>query len=424
MSTIERERRVEFNDGMDELPSLDNDVENLCDVLEGGNPRTAAIMRRRYEKKGLMKAFPGEKTFTPPSALGLQPPLQRLAPLPRPEPAPLPVEQPIVPNKLEQKVFQASMETPERKSFERKSFERKSWADMSTDSEDESPENVESFASSDEGTVGTQLTWDPIGAEVSGGFTPTPEKGTFWLKVWLKMTGKSMEKHLSAQEPQPAPPMAPVARAPGAPGAPAMATPPEVMSPSDQGQGMTGYVPCQPTVMNAQRLPVLQAVQAVQAVPVQPMMMLFAPQLPPSPGTSFNFIPVTEAISLWMGVVPPGACEEFPLRAVGPIRARDPSSFSATKHPVLPHENGAVGTAFSRSTQLHQDQEQRSFVDRLHGPTLQLRCGSLLRAVRLGGVEQCGWCWHCLFVTVAMPTEYSEDHLHFCQPHWKDLHAC
>jgi hypothetical protein len=41
-----------------------------------------------------MKAFPGEKTFTPPSALGLQPPLQRLAPLPRPEPAPLPVEQP------------------------------------------------------------------------------------------------------------------------------------------------------------------------------------------------------------------------------------------------------------------------------------------------------------------------------------------
>ena len=30
------------------------------------------------------------------------------------------------------------------------------------------------------------------------------------------------------------------------------------------------------------------------------MMMLFAPQLPPSPGTSFNFIPVTEAISLWM----------------------------------------------------------------------------------------------------------------------------
>ncbi|CAL1135199.1 unnamed protein product [Cladocopium goreaui] len=233
MSTIERERRVEFNDGMDELPSLDNDVENLCDVLEGGNPRTAAIMRRRYEKKGLMKAFPGEKTFTPPSALGLQPPLQRLAPLPRPEPAPLPVEQPIVPNKLEQKVFQASMETPERKSFERKSFERKSWADMSTDSEDESPENVESFASSDEGTVGTQLTWDPIGAE-----------------VWLKMTGKSMEKHLSAQEPQPAPPMAPVARAPGAPGAPAMATPPEAMSPSDQGQGMTGYVPCQPTVMS------------------------------------------------------------------------------------------------------------------------------------------------------------------------------
>lgn len=304
MSTIERERRVEFNDGMDELPSLDNDVENLCDVLEGGNPRTAAIMRRRYEKKGLMKAFPGEKTFTPPSALGLQPPLQRLAPLPRPEPAPLPVEQPIVPNKLEQKVFQASMETPERKSFERKSFERKSWADMSTDSEDESPENVVSYASSDEGTVGTQLTWDPIGAEVSvgrnsetAGFTPTPEKGTFWLKVWLKMTGKSMEKHLSAQEPQPAPPMAPVARAPGAPGAPAMATPPEAMSPSDQGQGMTGYVPCQPTVMNAQRLPVLQAVQAVQAVPVQPMMMLFAPQLPPSPGTSFNFIPVTEAKS-------------------------------------------------------------------------------------------------------------------------------
>jgi hypothetical protein len=36
----------------------------------------------------------------------------------------------IVPYKLEQKVFQASMETPERKSFERKSFERKSWADM------------------------------------------------------------------------------------------------------------------------------------------------------------------------------------------------------------------------------------------------------------------------------------------------------
>ena len=26
--------------------------------------------------------------------------------------------------------------------------------------------------------------------------------------------------------------------------------------------------------------------------------------------------------------------------------AADPSSFSATKHPVLPHENGAVGTAF------------------------------------------------------------------------------
>ena len=48
---------------------------------------------------GLMKAFPGEKTFTPPSVLGLQPPFssRRPAPaMPRPEPAPLPVEQPCL----------------------------------------------------------------------------------------------------------------------------------------------------------------------------------------------------------------------------------------------------------------------------------------------------------------------------------------
>lgn len=289
MSTIERERRVEFNDGMDELPSLDNDVENLCDVLEGGDPRTAAILRRRYEKKGLMKPFPFEKTLTPPSALGLH---STAAPRPRPEPLPAPkvTQQPIVPVTKSEKV-EPSMEKPERKSFERKSFDRKSWADMSTDSEDENLENVVSFASSEEGAVqGTQLSWDPIGAEVSvlSGLTPTSEKGTFWLKVWQKMTGQSMENQLAAQEPQPQP------SAPVAPGARAMATAPEAMSPTaDKGQGMTGFLPCQ-AVMNAQRLPVLQA---VQAVPVQPMMMLFTSQLPASPGTSFNFIPVSEAKS-------------------------------------------------------------------------------------------------------------------------------
>jgi len=299
MSTIERERRVEFSDGMDELPSLDNDVENLCEMLEDADPRTAAILRRRYEKKGLMKA----ETTTPPLEplkLGLQA-LPRLAPLPPPKPVAKPVEQTIVANKLEQKVLPASTETErksfERKSFERKSFERKSWADMSTDSEDENLENVVSFASSDEGnagTVGTQLTWDPIGAEVSvAGFTPSP-KGTFWLEVWQKMTGKSIEKELgTAQEPMAAPQATPAATPPVAFPAP------EAMSPeSDKGQGLTGYLPCQPTVMNAQRLPVLQAVQAVQAVPVQPMMMLFAPSLgTASPGTSFNFIPVSEAKS-------------------------------------------------------------------------------------------------------------------------------
>eukprot|EP00435_Cladocopium_sp_Y103_P073275 s296_g43.t1 len=281
MSTIERERRVEFNDGMDELPRalvanytleilhsirLDNDVENLCDVLEGGDPRTAAILRRRYEKKGLMKPFPFEKTLTPPSALGLH---STAAPRPRPEPLPAPkvTQQPIVPVTKSEKV-EPSMEKPERKSFERKSFDRKSWADMSTDSEDENLENVVSFASSEEGAVqGTQLSWDPIGAEVSvlsgvdgirartARLTPTSEKGTFWLKA------PASDDPMGMWEPQPQP------SAPVAPGARAMATAPEAMSPTaDKGQGMTGFLPCQ-AVMNAQRLPVLQA---VQAVPVQP----------------------------------------------------------------------------------------------------------------------------------------------------------
>jgi len=272
MSTIERERRVEFNDGMDELPSLVNDVENLCDALEGADPRTAAILRRRYEKRGLMKAYPTDRIMTPPSALGL-PPLdakpcspehqKRMVVPPRPRPLPL------------------ETKTTERPSVEK--TERKSWADMSTESEDENGDVVESFgsAASAEGAVEGQeaivLAWDPINNEASpkAGSTPTSEKGAFWLKVWQNMTGTTMDEHLAKQ---------------------GTTTPPEAATSESRSElegsnggvaPSTGYVPCQAQapVMNTQQLPVLQAVQAVpvQPVPVQPMMMMFFTPKPMQP---------------------------------------------------------------------------------------------------------------------------------------------
>ena len=57
--------------------------------------------------------------------------------------------------------------------------------------------------------------------------------------------------------------------------------------------------------------------------------------------------------------------------------AADPSSFSATKHPVLPHENGAVGTAFSSFSVSRWMETRSSNMGKNDEPRCEPRCWNI-----------------------------------------------